>query len=170
MTDDYVGEQPQFFDTNVRPAAKDAIGGRWLEYIDETTAREWHVQIVGHLICGWEAPSWPDEALDVLHVHMFECPKLEGILHKPTQLRSLNRLETIRAAAIELYNDPKVGRDRLGTADIADLAGVSIGTIYRYYIDRVHILDDIAPNRDMAKVSYESLDLTAYKAEVNDLL
>jgi AcrR family transcriptional regulator len=66
--------------------------------------------------------------------------------HKPLQARSTARLEQILAAArVVLAED---GRDRLTTARIAQVAGCSIGTLYRYFPDRVMILDAIAPDRD----------------------
>ncbi|WP_213816255.1 TetR/AcrR family transcriptional regulator [Glaciihabitans sp. dw_435] len=40
------------------------------------------------------------------------------------------------------------GRDRFTTADVAAIAGCSIGTLYRYYKDRIAILDAIWPDRD----------------------
>ena len=67
----------------------------------------------------------------------------------PTQERAQKKVEAIRDAAIRLVEE--VGRDRLNTGDVAKRAGVSIGTLYRYYPDRVALLDDILPNRD----SYE---------------
>ena len=70
----------------------------------------------------------------------------------PVQSRSQARLDQLKAAAVELYNDPEVGRDRLTTAQVADLAGCSIGTFYRYFVDRVAILDAIAPDRDQSPV------------------
>ena len=70
----------------------------------------------------------------------------------PVQPRSRKRLEQIKSAAVVLYNNPLVGRDRMTTAQVADLAGCSIGTFYRYFVDRVAILDAIAPDRDQSPV------------------
>lgn len=39
------------------------------------------------------------------------------------------------------------GRDSFTTTDIATLAGVSIGTVYRYWRSRVEVLDDVWPDR-----------------------
>ena len=55
------------------------------------------------------------------------------------------RIEQIVAAALIVL--ARNGRDRFTTADIAAEAGVSIGTIYRYFADRVAILDHVWPNR-----------------------
>lgn len=70
----------------------------------------------------------------------------------PTQKRATVRLMAIMKAATTLYNDPAIGRDRFTTAQVADLAGCSIGTVYRYFTDRVALLDAIAPDRDMSPV------------------
>lgn len=70
----------------------------------------------------------------------------------PQQSRSEQRLAAIKAAGVELYNNPLVGRDRLTTADVAALAGCSIGTFYRYFPDRVALMDAIAPDRDNSPV------------------
>lgn len=64
----------------------------------------------------------------------------------PIQARSNSRLQTIRLAALQHLAD--VGRDRFSTAGVVKLAGCSIGTFYRYFDDRVAILDDIWPDRD----------------------
>lgn len=74
----------------------------------------------------------------------------------PTQERAQKKVEAIRSAALSLVAE--VGRDRLNTGDVAKRAGVSIGTLYRYYPDRVALLDDILPNRD------------AYEAALHDIL
>lgn len=74
------------------------------------------------------------------------------VRNEPQQKRAAVRLEAIKAAAITLYNDPSIGRDRFTTAQVADLAGCSIGSVYRYFIDRVALLDAIAPDRDMSPV------------------
>lgn len=70
----------------------------------------------------------------------------------PVQDRAVKRLARIKAAAVMLYNDPEVGRDRLTTADVALLADCAIGTVYRYFTDRVALLDAIAPDRDQSPV------------------
>lgn len=64
----------------------------------------------------------------------------------PTQARAVGRLKTIEdaaRAALRLY-----GRDRLTTGQVATIAGCSIGTVYRYFPDRIAILDHIWPDRD----------------------
>ena len=42
------------------------------------------------------------------------------------------------------------GIDRFTTADVAKASGVSIGTVYRYFPDRVAILDALRPDRHLA--------------------
>ena len=70
----------------------------------------------------------------------------------PKQTRSEKRLAAIRKAGVDLYTNPLIGRDRMTTAQVADLAGCSIGTFYRYFDDRVALLDAIAPERDQSPV------------------
>lgn len=65
--------------------------------------------------------------------------------HDPVQSRSQQRLNEIRTAARHVI--ATVGRDRLTTALVAERAGCSIGTFYRYFADRVALLDDLYPNR-----------------------
>jgi hypothetical protein len=67
--------------------------------------------------------------------------------NRPVQARSNITLTTLRRTAIELYNDPTVGRDRITTQMVSQKSGCSIGTVYRYWKNRVSMLDDIAPNR-----------------------
>jgi len=65
---------------------------------------------------------------------------------KPVQFRAGVTRDKILTAAVTML--AKHGRDRLTTDQIATEAGVSIGTFYRYFKDRVAILDAIYPNRD----------------------
>ena len=57
---------------------------------------------------------------------------------EPIQQRSADRLSALLDAAAEVVDE--VGFDRITTAMIADRAGASIGTVYRYYPDRVAVL------------------------------
>ena len=66
----------------------------------------------------------------------------------PAQGRSQTRVEHIKDAARDHY--AAVGRDRFNTGDVATLAGCSIGTVYRYFVDRVALMDAIHPDRDDA--------------------
>jgi hypothetical protein len=65
----------------------------------------------------------------------------------PVRAKSRETLAKIRAAAVELYSDPEIGRDRITTTMVAERAGVSVGQIYRFWSNRVAMLDDIAPYR-----------------------
>jgi AcrR family transcriptional regulator len=60
--------------------------------------------------------------------------------------RSRERLDRIETAAREVIAEK--GRDRFTTQDVADRAGVTIGALYRYFGDRVDILDHLYPNRE----------------------
>jgi AcrR family transcriptional regulator len=67
--------------------------------------------------------------------------------HPPKQPRSWVTLEKLRSAIAAVLRDPKIGRDRITTKDVAALAGVSIGTVYRYFPDRLAMIDDVWPTR-----------------------
>lgn len=72
---------------------------------------------------------------------------MSDLRHQPVQARATKRLEAIESAAhaaLRLF-----GRDRLTTKHVAAIAGCSIGTVYRYFPDRIAILDRIWPERDM---------------------
>ena len=69
-----------------------------------------------------------------------------GIRFIPKQARSTKTRDRLIAEGATLYRT--VGRDRLTTAEVAAAAGVAIGTFYRYFADRVALLDAVAPNRD----------------------
>jgi Bacterial regulatory proteins, tetR family len=75
---------------------------------------------------------------------------VSDLRHEPVQKRAVVTLEKIAAAAREALATH--GRDRLTTAHVAELAGVSIGTVYRYFPDRVAVLDAVAPYRDAVPV------------------
>jgi AcrR family transcriptional regulator len=56
----------------------------------------------------------------------------------PVQARSAARLETLLDAAATVVDE--VGYERLTTAMVAERAGASIGTVYRYFPDRIALL------------------------------
>ncbi|MFM9921307.1 TetR/AcrR family transcriptional regulator [Lacisediminihabitans sp. H27-G8] len=68
------------------------------------------------------------------------------IRHPPQQVRSRATFENIEQAARDVLASE--GRDRFTTAQVAASAGVSIGTLYRYFPDRVAILDHVWPERE----------------------
>jgi hypothetical protein len=71
-------------------------------------------------------------------------------LHRvsPIQARAIQTLRQIEAAALHVLAE--CGRDRFTTSNVAEAAGCSIGTLYRYFPDRVALLDHIWPDRDMS--------------------
>ncbi len=75
-------------------------------------------------------------SLDDLFKADLEAPG--PIRTEPIQQRSAERLSTLLDAAAEVVDE--VGFDRITTAMIAERAGASIGTVYRYYPDRVAVL------------------------------
>ncbi|MDQ0895885.1 TetR/AcrR family transcriptional regulator [Agromyces ramosus] len=57
---------------------------------------------------------------------------------EPTQRRSTQRLDALLDAAAEIVDES--GFERLTTQMVAERAGASIGTVYRYFPDRVAVL------------------------------
>lgn len=57
---------------------------------------------------------------------------------EPAQERSLARIDALLDAAAAVVDE--VGFDRLTTAQVAELSGASIGTVYRYFPDRIALL------------------------------
>lgn len=57
---------------------------------------------------------------------------------EPTQRRSSQRLDALLDAAAEIVDES--GFERLTTQMVAERAGASIGTVYRYFPDRVAVL------------------------------
>lgn len=62
--------------------------------------------------------------------------------NEPVQARSTARLTSLLDAAAAAIDD--VGYEQLTTAMVADRAGASIGTVYRYFPDRIAILQSVA--------------------------
>lgn len=61
-----------------------------------------------------------------------------SIRTEPTQRRSSQRLDALLDAAAEIVDES--GFERLTTQMVAERAGASIGTVYRYFPDRVAVL------------------------------
>ncbi|AWB95342.1 TetR/AcrR family transcriptional regulator [Agromyces badenianii] len=61
-----------------------------------------------------------------------------SIRTEPTQRRSTQRLDALLDAAAEIVDES--GFERLTTQMVAERAGASIGTVYRYFPDRVAVL------------------------------
>lgn len=62
--------------------------------------------------------------------------------HEPVQARSNARLSALLDAAALTVDS--VGYERLTTAMVAERAGASIGTVYRYFPDRIAVLQGVA--------------------------
>jgi AcrR family transcriptional regulator len=64
------------------------------------------------------------------------------IRNEPVQARSAARLTALLDAAAQVIDE--IGYERLTTAMVADRAGASIGTVYRYFPDRIAVLQSLA--------------------------
>ena len=62
--------------------------------------------------------------------------------NEPVQARSTARLTSLLDAAAEVVDE--IGFERLTTAMVAERAGASIGTVYRYFPDRIAVLQSLA--------------------------
>lgn len=71
-----------------------------------------------------------------------ELLKTELLTNTPVQARSNARLTALLDATAAVTQDK--GYENLTTADVAKEAGASIGTVYRYFKDRVRILKALA--------------------------
>lgn len=69
---------------------------------------------------------------------------------EPVQARSAARVGALLDAAAEVMHE--VGFEPLTTAMVAERAGASIGTVYRYFPDRVAVLQAVAA-RNLERVS-----------------
>lgn len=65
----------------------------------------------------------------------------------PTKGRAVKTLATIVEAIEAILAHPQLGINRMNTNLIARVAGVSIGTIYRYFEDEIALLDFVFPER-----------------------
>lgn len=82
----------------------------------------------------------------------------------PTQARALNKVELILEAARRLIE--RDGLTELNTNRIAELAGVSIGSLYQYFPSKEAIVSELT-RQEMARVMQEILDNTANAFVVN---
>ncbi|CAN5438518.1 hypothetical protein BH09ACT4_BH09ACT4_13180 [soil metagenome] len=64
------------------------------------------------------------------------------IRNEPVQARSTARLAALLDAAANVVHE--IGYERLTTAMVAERAGASIGTVYRYFPDRIAVLQSLA--------------------------
>ena len=68
------------------------------------------------------------------------------IRNEPMQARSTARLAALLDAAAAVVDE--IGYERLTTAMVADGAGASIGTVYRYFPDRIAVLQSLAARNE----------------------
>ncbi|CAN5276563.1 TetR family transcriptional regulator [soil metagenome] len=62
--------------------------------------------------------------------------------NEPVQARSTARLASLLDAAASVVDE--IGYERLTTALVAERAGASIGTVYRYFPDRIAVLQGLS--------------------------
>jgi AcrR family transcriptional regulator len=65
-----------------------------------------------------------------------------GLRNEPVQARSTARLTALLDAAAAVVDE--IGYERLTTAMVAERAGASIGTVYRYFPDRIAVLQALS--------------------------
>jgi AcrR family transcriptional regulator len=70
---------------------------------------------------------------------------MDYLRNEPIQKRSRAMVTRIEDAARIVL--ARIGRDRMTTAQVANEAGIAIGSLYRYFPDRVAILDRIWSDR-----------------------
>lgn len=81
------------------------------------------------------------------------------IRNEPVQARSTARLATLLDSAAAVVDE--IGYERLTTAMVAERAGASIGTVYRYFPDRIAVLQSLAA-RNVERLMVRAADeLTA---------
>lgn len=74
-----------------------------------------------------------------------------GLRRQPTQSRAEATLRAIREACLKILEEE--GLKRLTTNRVAEVAGVSIGSLYQYYADKNAIAADICNQLLMAETS-----------------
>lgn len=79
-------------------------------------------------------------------------PGVPLVRTEPVQERSSARIDALLDAAAAVVDE--IGFDRLTTAMVAERAGASIGTVYRYFPDRIVLLQAL---RDRALTRYRNL-------------
>jgi AcrR family transcriptional regulator len=82
-----------------------------------------------------------------------------ALRNEPVQARSTARLTALLDAAAAVVDE--IGFERMTTAMIADRAGASIGTVYRYFPDRIAVLQALSTRnlgRVLARLSDAVLD------------
>jgi AcrR family transcriptional regulator len=82
---------------------------------------------------------------DVVTASRTDLPRIDvtaQIRNEPVQARSTARLAALLDAAAHVVDE--IGYERLTTAMVAERAGASIGTVYRYFPDRIAVLQSLA--------------------------
>jgi len=88
-----------------------------------------------------------------------EAPSLLALRNEPVQARSTARLTTLLDAAASVVDD--IGFERLTTAMVAERAHSSIGTVYRYFPDRIAVLQALSGRYRSRFAEYRSASLGA---------
>lgn len=78
-----------------------------------------------------------------------------ALRNEPVQARSTARLTALLDAAAHVVDE--IGFERLTTAMVAERAGASIGTVYRYFPDRIALLQALGA-RNLERVLTRSSD------------
>ncbi|MEH6781023.1 MAG: TetR/AcrR family transcriptional regulator [Rhodoglobus sp.] len=78
-----------------------------------------------------------------------------SLRNEPVQARSTARLTALLDAAASIVDE--VGIERLTTAMVAERAGASIGTVYRYFPDRIVLLQALG-SRNFERVMARIVD------------
>ena len=88
--------------------------------------------------------------------------------NEPVQARSSARLTGLLDAAAAIIDD--IGFERLTTAMVAERAGASIGTVYRYFPDRIAVVEalSIRSAQRLAAAISESMATTESWVDVAD--
>ncbi|CAN5132670.1 TetR family transcriptional regulator [soil metagenome] len=82
-----------------------------------------------------------------------------ALRNEPVQARSAARLSALLDAAAQIVDE--IGYERLTTAMVAERAGASIGTVYRYFPDRIALLQALSARnleRVLDRATVEVLD------------
>lgn len=80
------------------------------------------------------------------------------IRNEPVQARSTARLATLLDSAAAVIDE--IGYERLTTAMVAERAGASIGTVYRYFPDRIAVLQALAARNLERLISRAAIELS----------
>jgi AcrR family transcriptional regulator len=98
------------------------------------------------------------------------APATAALRNEPVQARSTARLTALLDAAAAAVQE--LGYERLTTAMVAERAGASIGTVYRYFPDRIAVLQALA-SRNLERVlggigeAYADPSNTTWREAVN---